>query len=225
MNLPLPKSTSRKFYNKWLYKITLRLEGAAILRFELSKIVDFYNDDNKDFGYWHWHHKAVMEKDFVMELVDFLNQTDKSKWSKRVERNFVDFYCNDKEIFDELSNIGAERLIHRYQPTHSGVEILENASTNIAVEKLPHDRYRYKVYLLPHKMKGDKESKQKYVQWLKKQCPKVTCTAAVEKWFIETDWNWDRRYILIEDESMLLMLKLRNSEVVGRVYNYVLCDK
>jgi hypothetical protein len=74
-------------------------------------------------------------------------------------------------------------------------------------------------------MAGDKEGKMQYVNWLKKQYPKVTCTEAVEKWFVTTDWNWDRRYILVKDESMLLMLKLRNPDVVGRIYNYQLCDK
>jgi hypothetical protein len=74
-------------------------------------------------------------------------------------------------------------------------------------------------------MAGDKEGKQKYIAWLKTQEDRVTCTPAVEKWFMTTDWNWDRRYILVQDESTLLMLKLRNSEVVGRIYNYVVSDK
>jgi hypothetical protein len=47
----------------------------------------------------------------------------------------------------------------------------------------------------------------------------------VQKWFLKTDWNWDRRYVLVEDEGTLLMMKLRNSDVVGTVYNYVVTDK
>lgn len=224
MNLVPPKSTSRKFYNKWLYKITLHLQGAAILRYDLYKVIDFYNDAHKE-GIWGWQNKALAEKDFVLELVNFLSSKDKNIWSKRVERSFIDFYTNDQKFFDELSILASDRIIHRYQPTDQGTAILENSATNVAVPKFPHDRYKHKVYLLPHKMKGDKESKEKYVDWLKKQYPKVTCTPAIANWFVATDWNWDRRYILVEDESMLLMLKLRNSEVVGRVYNYVLCDK
>jgi hypothetical protein len=42
---------------------------------------------------------------------------------------------------------------------------------------------------------------------------------------MKTEWNWDRRYVLVEDEGTLLMLKLRNPEVMGSVYNYVLSDK
>ena len=74
-------------------------------------------------------------------------------------------------------------------------------------------------------MKKDKTSKRRFVDWLKSQDPRITCSDAVEKWFMNTEWNWDRRYVLVEDEKTLLMLKLRNSEVVGRIYNYVLSDK
>jgi hypothetical protein len=42
---------------------------------------------------------------------------------------------------------------------------------------------------------------------------------------MKTDWNWDRRYVLVEDEGTLLLMKLKNSEVVGTVYNYVIVDK
>jgi hypothetical protein len=31
--------------------------------------------------------------------------------------------------------------------------------------------------------------------------------------------------VLVEDEGTLLMMKLRNSDVVGTVYNYVVTDK
>jgi hypothetical protein len=48
---------------------------------------------------------------------------------------------------------------------------------------------------------------------------------AVKTWFIHTDWNWDRRYILVDEESTLLMLKLRNSDFMGKIYEYVIVDK
>ncbi len=219
------KSTSRKFYNKWLYKITVRLGGAAVLRYELDRVKGLLSEDKKDHGYWAWQGKAYADKEFIIDLVEFLQTKDKDIWSKRVERHYADFYTNDLDFFNELSDLAAERIVHRFAPENGSIDILTESSTSVAVKKLPHDRYQYKVYLLPHKLKHDKEEKQKYVDWLKRQVPKLTCTEAVEKWFISTDWNWDRRYILVEDESMLLMLKLRNSEVVGRVYNYILCDK
>lgn len=219
------KPTSRKFYNKWLYKITVRVDGASVLRYELDRIIDLISENKKDHGYWGWQARAAGDKEFITSLVYFLQSKDKSLWSKRVERSYADFYTNDLDFFNELSEISVERIRHRYAPEEGSADILNESSTSVAVKKLPHDRYQYKVYLLPHKMKYDKEEKQKYIDWLKRQVPKLTCTPAIEKWFITTDWNWDRRYILVEDESMLLMLKLRNSEVMGRVYNYIVCDK
>lgn len=225
MILQPAKSTSRKFYNKWLYKITVNIGGAAVLRQDLSNVENFCNEDKTDCGYWGWQNKAYQDKEFILKIVSYLLSKDKSIWSKRVERTYVDFYTNDKQFFDELSNLAQERIVHRFEPNKDSTEILEDSSTNVAVSKYPHDRYQHKVYLLPHKLKGDKEAKQKYIDWLKKQTPRVTCTSAIEKWFITTDWNWDRRYILVENEAMLLMLKLRNADVVGRIYNYVLYDK
>jgi hypothetical protein len=71
-------------------------------------------------------------------------------------------------------------------------------------------------------MRGDKEAKKQYIDWIKKQSPRITFTDAIATWFLSTEWNWDRRYVLVEDDHTLLLLKLRNSEVVGRIYNYVI---
>jgi hypothetical protein len=136
----------------------------------------------------------------------------------------MDFYTNDRNFYEELSLKFESAMLHRFEPNLETLDLLDTPQTILAA-KLPHNRYHYKVYLLPHKMAGDKESKKKYVDWLKSQDPRITCTPAVQKWFIKTDWNWDRRYVLVEDEHTLLMLKLRNSEVVGRVYNYIISDK
>ncbi len=226
MSLQPAKLTSRKFYNKWLYKITVNINGGNLMRYnEMSTIAELCLTRDKEDKSWGWNTKAYQDKDDLYKISLFLSSKDKNLWSKRVERNYIDFYTSDHELFEDFSQLISDRIKHRFAPDTEAKDILGDVTTNIAVKKLPHDRYKHKVFLLPHKMKGDKEGKQKYIDWLKRQMPKVTCTPAIERWFVQTDWNWDRRYILVEDESMLLMLKLRNSEVVGRVYNYVLYDK
>ena len=118
---------------------------------------------------------------------------------------------------DKNIRLNAEELSNRL--------INETANPNIiAAKKLPHNRYRYKVYLQPHKSK-DKTNKSRYVSWCASQGDKIRMSEAVKTWFIATDWNWDRRYILVDDESTLLMLKLRNSDFVGKIYEYVVVDK
>lgn len=220
------KLTSRKFYNKWLYKVSLRQNGAAIFRYkDLNFVKDFCQQtENSDRPYSVFY-KAFQQKDSILELCEFLEQFDTKLWTKRIENNNIDFYTNDKDFYQQLSLKFAEILIHRFEPSIDSLTVLNSDASVMAVKKLPHNRYQYRVYLLPHKMSGDKEGKQKYIAWLKSQNSKVTCTEAVEKWFMRTDWNWDRRYVLVEDEQTLLMMKLKNSEVVGRIYNYVVSDK
>jgi hypothetical protein len=53
----------------------------------------------------------------------------------------------------------------------------------------------------------------------------VLISEVVKDWFIKTEWNWDRRYIFVEDAQTLLMLKLRNAEAIGRIYDYIIIDK
>jgi hypothetical protein len=160
----------------------------------------------------------------ITKLLSYLETLDLSAWTKRVERSCIDIYTNDQEIFNDISEKFNDIVIHRFEPFEGSLEYLDVSSTIIG-KKLPHDRYKYRVYLLPHKLANDKEAKQRFVEWIKNQSPRITCTPAVEQWFIKTNWNWDRRYVLVEDEQTLLMLKLRNSDVVGKIYNYVVCDK
>jgi hypothetical protein len=219
------QKTNRKFYNKWIYKVSLQIKGSSIFRtHSLDDIKEFCLAPSPEKPNYSLHARAWQNRDQILELTEFLLTQKSTIWTKRIENVFMDFYTNDRNFYEELSLKFESAMLHRFEPNLETLDLLDQPQTILAA-KLPHNRYHYKVYLLPHKMAGDKESKKKYVDWLKSQDPRITCTPAVQKWFIKTDWNWDRRYVLVEDEHTLLMLKLRNSEVVGRVYNYIISDK
>jgi hypothetical protein len=220
------KLTNKKFYGKWLYKVSLHLNGCAIFRQKtLDYIKSFCQGAYPEDRPYSLLAKAYKEKENIMTLANFLESYDSKLWSKRIESSRIDFYTNDIGFYNKLSIDFKDILIHRFEPDPTSIDQLNVSPSTVVVKKLPHNKYQYRAYLLPHKMAGDKEGKQKYINWLKTQEDRITCTPAVEKWFMTTEWNWDRRYILVEDESTLLMLKLRNSEVVGRIYNYVVSDK
>lgn len=226
MILQKTKLTNRKFYGRWLYKVSLQLNGCAIFRQKtLDYIKSFCLSENTNERPYSLLSKAYNEKENILALANFLENYNSKSWSKRIESSRIDFYTNDVNFYTKLSEDFKHILIHRFEPNLESIDALNVSSSTVIVKKLPHNKYQYRAYLLPHKMAGDREGKHKYIAWLKTQGEKVTCTKAVEKWFINTDWNWDRRYILVQDESTLLMLKLRNSEVVGRIYNYVVSDK
>lgn len=222
------KQTNRKFYGKWIYKTTLNLEGCSLFRTKsIDEIIEFClgPDDTKEHHRYSIYSKAYNNKEKILDICNFLKTQDIKNYSTRIENKFIDFYSNDKQFYEQLSSNFESIVKHRFEPEQSDLAVLENSAYSITVKKLPKNRYNYRVYLLPHKLAKDIDAKRKYINWLKSQDPRITCTDAVEKWFINTDWNWDRRYVLVEDEATLLMMKLRNSEVVGRIYNFVLSDK
>jgi hypothetical protein len=167
--------------------------------------------------------RAALHKQELIALSVFLSKWDSELWAKRIEYNSVDLYTNDKTLYEELSLNFEEFVSSRSEPNECDLDILEHTGS-IIVKKLPHDKYAYKAFLLPHKLK-DRQDKREYVNWISGQSDRILISDVVKEWFVATDWNWDRRYVLIEDSQTLLMLKLRNPEVLGRVYDYVISDK
>lgn len=227
MNQSKTKLTNRKFYNKWLYKISLHVSGGGLFRIhsiEDIKLFCYGSSDGSNRPYTPYY-KAFNNKKTILKLCCFLEKFDKDIWTKRIEKTTIDFYTNDLDFYDSMSEEFEDILIHRFEPHPENIDVLNDNEYFISTKKLPHKIYNYRVYLLPHKLAHEEELKEKYVDWLEGQSPKIRCSEKVKDWFIRTNWNWDRRYILVDDEKTLLMLKLRNSEVVGRIYKYVICDK
>lgn len=202
------KTTKRKFYNKWLYKITIRIP-------QVQKRVH----DISGFGYSHYVHSQVM----LQELTLFLDSHGKDSWAKRIESSNIDIYVNDKVVFDELAKQYEDKIVHKFEPDENLDMLLDGNYT--VVKKLPHGRFRYKVFLLPHVLKRDSEQKHNVLNWIESQRPKINISDSVKEWFIRTNWNWDRRYIYVEDEGTLLMMRLRLGEAVGKVHEYRINDK
>lgn len=198
------------------------MPGAGMFRsHSTTDLKEFAATSESMFEKWTYARRAWPNRNSISKLAAFLDPYDADSWAKRIEHNTIDLYSNDSAFYNAVSTEYQNSIVHRFEPA-AGVDL--NASM-IIVSKLPHDKFNYRVYLLPHKMAGDREGKQRYIDWLKSQAPRVSISAAVERWFIATDFNWDRRYVLVEDEQTLLMMKLRNSDIMGRVYNFVISDK
>jgi hypothetical protein len=221
-----PKLTKRKFYNKWLYKVTLFCSGVALYRLlSYEGTIEFLNDPQSySKTVFSSHSKALKNKNNLLEVTMFLFSLDQKDFAKRIEANTIDIYVNDKDLFDKISTKFESMILNRSAPDHNNLELLEN-SNFILAKRLPHKKYRYKAFLLPHKFKGDRLAKIKYINWLGTQGDRILISNSVKQWFLTTDWYWDRRYLYVEDENTLLMLKMRDSHVLGKIYEYLIVDK
>lgn len=198
------KQTTRKFYNKWSYKVSFNLKGITALR-----VLSFEEVSQK----------SISED--VRLFVEELAKLDTSLYSKRLENQIIDIYTNDSAIFQNLHDKFNHCVRHAFAP--SGQELIADGNFIVA-KKLPHDRYQYKVFLQPHKI-SNPEEKLNFLNWLDTQVPRVSITKTVKTWFYKTHWNWDRRYMYVEDEKTLLLIKLKCSEAMGTIYSYQVSDK
>lgn len=219
------KYSNRKFYNKWLYKATLVFKGCGIFRVNnLDDIRAYCGDKETKISFYDHQHSAYNNRDIILDIVEFLEKHHPTPYAHRIEGSFIDFYTNDEKFYREFLKKFDPLVKHGFEPLPGHEDDILNSSY-VYTNKLPHNKYKFKVYLLPHKLKNHKDQKQNFISWAEDQHPRVKMSESVKKWFIKTDWNWDRRYVLVEDEGTLLMLKLRNGEVVGKVHEYRLVDK
>jgi len=218
------KYTNQKFYNKYVYKISLSMPGVSIYRMKpLKETIDFLNEKTPHLGYvTSTLEKAKGNKENLIKLSYFLLAL-KGDYFQRIERDIIDFYTNDQVLHESIEKTFISLVRNSFIPRETMLDELKS-SKYILCKKLPHNKYKFKAYLLPHKLKNDQDEKIKYINWLENN-KKVSITSSTSSWFLHTNWYWDRRYIYIEDESSLLLVQMRNPDVLGRIYQYLICDK
>lgn len=199
------KTTKYKFYKKWDYKVSLYGKNMSYLRYLPVQRLPH----------------NLINNNVIQKLSDFLSELDASCYFKRIESNTLDIYVNDKDLYETVCTKFSDHVRLTSAPA-PGVTLCDG--TTVRSNKLPYDRYRYKVFLKPHKV-IDIQEKIRYLDWLETQEPRVYVSDNVKDWFRKTIYNWDRRYMYVEDDATLLMLKIKNPDAIGTVYNYQIADK
>jgi hypothetical protein len=219
------KKTNRSFYGKWLYKASIVLEGSSIIRYKtLDQLFEYIKKhEHTNLNTYGIAYKVTANKEIITSVALFFDAWSKDLYAIRCEQGILDVYTNEKILFKSFIEKYDSILRVACEPEIENFSILQNKK-NIVVKKYPHGRYKFKVFLLPHKVK-DVADKYSFLNWVESQGGKITLSSAIKDWFISTKWNWDRRYILVEDEQTLLMLKLKNADAVGSIYDYIISDK
>jgi hypothetical protein len=188
--------------------------------YSLESILDEIDHEGK--SRLHYFQKARDNANYLSKVIDFLLPWESTEWTKRIESDYMDLYTNNEKFYNELIRLFSNEIKHAFEPDPEYLDVLEGNRV-ILVKKYPKDDFRYRVYLLPHNLKG-LEDKKLYVEWLKNN-PNISVTDSVIYWFTVTSWNWDRRYVLVKDAATVTMLKLRGPDVMGKVYEYQIVDK
>lgn len=206
-----------------MYKVSLSVPGVSIYRMKsIQGTIDFLNNSVQHRGIIGQSlNRALLNKNQILKLSQFLLNL-KGEYCQRIERNQIDFYTNDETIHSQIIEAFTDCVRLSFKPRANSLDILES-NKFILCNKLPHKKYKFKAYLLPHKIK-DLQDKNNIVGWLK-NADKVLISDSTANWFIQTSWYWDRRYIYIEDEASMLLVQMRCAGALGRIYEYVISDK
>ena len=165
--------------------------------------------------------KAWANRFTIYKVASALAKFPEDTWAKRIETNILDLYTNNEEFYSKFLAQFSSTVRIACAPTKESLEQLDSPYTILA-NKLPHDKFRYKVYLTPHALPRDIDVRKNYITWLEQQGDRIKISEAVKRWFLTCYYNWDRRYLLVEDEKTLFMLKLRDGFAVGQTYKYVI---
>ena len=164
--------------------------------------------------------KAYNNNRNMYALADILSKWPKEIYGTRIESDAIDIYTNDKLFFEEASREFALFTWRRFAPTPQTEHLLSDQK-RVLCKHLPHKKYQFKVFLTPHKLPTGDSKRLEFVEFVKNSGDTIRISSAVEEWFMNTRWNWDRRYVFVDNEKSLLMLKLKNSDAIGAVYEYV----
>lgn len=228
MKLPTAKKTKKKFYNKFIYKVTLDIPGCGALRyFSLSDVLNVSIENIRTHQPWKERLVQVLvdHREEWAELVLFIESFDKKEWGKRIEGDSLDIYTNNTSLYNGLCENFVSRVTRRFQPPAGLEQEMLDEEKKIFVKEIPHGTYNYQAYLYPHKLGTSLTERTKLADWLELQVPKITFSKSIRNWVIQTKENWDRRYIYIDNEQTLLMIKLRSPQLVGKVFKYIKTDK
>ena len=234
--LKTAKQTKKKFYNKYIYKVSLRLEGAYALRtLSHQEILDFATglrpppqSDEAMFSTITWRGKnaqTIVEHGKTwISFLGIINTVPKNEVTIRIETNILDVYTNNKILYKTLCYEFADITRNRHEPAPGMEDTLLDSDQEIFVKELPHNMYNYQVDLkTPKSLKYNELVS--LAEWCKSRKPAIAFTDATYNWLLKRDIFNTRRWIYVDNDSTLLMLRLRCNDLIGTVRKYVKTGK
>ncbi len=206
--------TNRLFYNKWPYKIRCKIEGARVIKslgvgpngikwYKLTGLHTRYNKQKLDIFY-------NVSKEF------FSNPEVKT----RVEYHSVDFYFLDAKSYEEAEKKLLNYVTYTWEPSNNEeLKLLLDNKKIILCNKLPHDKYRYKIYFKEMKP----STRQNLISWAEKyNNNEIFITNATKIHFNNIKYKYCDHYFYAQDNKILFMLEIAASGFIRKIEEFVL---
>lgn len=202
----LKLKTNRLFYGKYPYKVVLTGKGFNF--FSLYGAIRLVKMVEKG----HFPSNYNTDKVSLKKVAEFIIAGDK-QIRVRAEGNRASLFLSNKELFEDCIEkfkiLTSE--IHEPEDEETLKFLLEN-NKKIITNKLPHDKYRYKVHL---RMMSSDEG-ENLIKWANNN--KRVRLNQNPLYSLKYGYN---AYLLVEDQPTITMLTLLASNKIIRIEEYV----
>jgi hypothetical protein len=210
--------TTKLFYGKWPYKVSVHTRGAHLIRFYGADIlIRRFDDSNDNFRYHGLKPHDLKDLEKCARGVLKLKSIPNIKY--RYEGGTINLFTDTMEVFNVICNTFLSKIVQVWQPSNdSEIQHLKNNINHIIVDVLPYNKYKYKILLKYNTPAAIRES---VVKWLENN-PGSTRPSNATKRFLNCRSYIQSPFIYIEDDKTLMMLQLIAGEQIKKTEKYII---
>jgi len=207
------QKTNKLFYGKFPYKVTCRIQGAHYIRtYGANHFLFLY-------GYPRQLPAGKISNDLVEFVTNAQHYIANKNIKKRIEGYFIEFYLETESEYLEVQTRLAKYAVRVVEPDNEEQlkTLLENKKYNLC-NKLPHDKYRYKVTFkeMPPKVRSN------LLAWAERyNNDDIYITENTRRHFKSLKYHHGSHYFYIKDSKMITLIAMAASGYIRRTDEYV----
>lgn len=210
--------TNKLFYGKWLYKIETKTPGASLIKhwgFERVRSACEHGG-NKFSGRTFTDAEKKHLSEYLKSIEPYFNRELKT----RVEHNTLNFFINDYQLYKDLSKVLEKWVVSLTEPVNeTEARSLQEKSSTVLCNHLPHNKYQYRVYI---KSMMPNHQRQQFKEWLSNYRDKIHYSKSTEEWLNGKTYYSQSPFLYIEEQGLLLMIRLYLGSWVKKTHEFVL---
>ena len=220
------KETKRLYFNKWIYKICLHLEGMSYIKRTSLKnlmLLDYSPVTNG----WYFRQKqlAVNNKDELIKIALFLEDSKEHySFQTRTEGPTLGIFTNDLSLIDKVNSEFGPLVTDVYQPLNDDVaKYLISNKNKIICTELPSGLYQFKTYFTSSQ-KIPASTRTNFLAWADNYSDEKISMPKSTRIFLEGSNGYYSygQYFYTSDSKMLAMALMFISGYASKTDEYVL---
>lgn len=208
--------TSKLFYNKWLYRIEVRVPGGSAIRVMMHRRIT----DINGIPSFYYKQYSDLQKNIMVKFVKEMLAIPQKEFRMVVSGNQSLIFCSSKKILETLKKNLEPHIINVKIPftTKETKFIIENKNKKRICETLPHKKYHYRVQL--SRLKPD--VRESFGKWIVKYPDKLKASPDTLRWLQSSKSHCSTPFMYIEDGAMLAMVGLFLGDGVKSIEEFIL---